>query len=560
MHSEGIIEKILRPLFYGMFVICYVFCFLQTTMLYPGWYPVMAKTLPWLMGAVYALALTSVISEFVIAGRGFRGKLTFVAKLGVILFCACLWMNRTDNFAFTALLLFAVSAHLGEEDVLLRMGFWLGFAIVAFLFILSLLGIVANNRGNSFGFLYRTDYSAHLLSLALIWCILKDGRLNWRGEFVLIALTVFMGLVVKGKTDFFCMFVLAALTITRNHIPALKRFITRKAAGVLRYSFVFATVLSFLFTLTYYPLSGIWNHVTGLDTVKTRMAYGSLGFRELSFTLFGNRIGEMGHGWRETGVAAYYFLDNSYVRLLLLYGVLGLAAFLGIMTFMQFRLHRCRRHYAVFALSVLALSSIIEFEPILLSYNILALLAFCKLSPKPARAPEVKFRWLLTVAALAGCAVLFLWCRTAWQVTSWRGHTPACDATLVVPSDPGSPLREARLDGAFSYMRQHPDAACIVASNADSVYLAKAGIDSVRVHVQPFSGIDEMLTDASAFIAAKDLPPRLTVCTFFCEQGFVTRRAAALHIPVNSVTMDLPKGRYLKHFTAMQWKQLWGKE
>lgn len=559
MLSKAMTEKLLKPLFYGLLLLCYVFCFLQTTMLYPGWYPAMAKVLPWLMGVVYVLALSSVIAEFVISGKDFRGKLAFVVKLGVILFCACLWMNRTDNFAFTALMLFAVSSHLGEEDKLLRAGFWPGLAIVLALFFLSLLGVVENNRGNSFGFLFRTDYSAHLLALALVWCILKDGRLSLWEELALVALTAFMGLAVGGKADFVCMVLLVSVTLCRNHLH-MKKFNAARAAQWLRYSYPAAATFSLLATLSYCPFKGFWDGISGFDSLKARLAYGYLGLEESTVTLFGSRIAEMGHGWRESGVQAYFFLDNSYVRLLLLYGVLGLAAFVGIMTFLQFRLHRRGRHYAVFALSLLALSSIIEFEPILLSYNILAVLAFCRLSPKPEKSPAFKFRPGASVVVLAGCTVLFLWCRTAWLVTSWRGQAPAYGATLVVPSDSGSPLREARLEAALTYMKQHRDAACIVANEADSAYLAKAGADSARVYVRPFSGNDEMLTGAAAFISACGLPPRLTVCTFACEQGFVARRAAALHIPVNSVTVELPRKQYLRHFTAMQWKQLWKNE
>ena len=552
-------RKTLRWAFYALLALSYVFCFLQTTMLYPSWHGTMAKLLTYLQALVYVFSLTAVVTEFVISGKGFREKLSFLVKLGVILLCACLWMNRTDNYALTALLLFAITSNWAEENRVLKLGLYLGLAIVVVLFFLSLLGILVNNRGNAFGFLYRTDYSAHLLALALLWCLLRDGRFDWLEELALVMLAAFMGYVVGGKTDFICMLVLVGVTLCRNHLP-LKKMKPAGMVGALRYSYVTAAVLSFLITLTYRPLRGFWDGISGLGTIKSRLVYGTLGFEEYPVNLFGHRISEMGAGWSERGVPAYFYLDNAYVRLLLLYGALTLLVFLGLMTYAQIRLYKNKRPYAVFALAVFALSGLIEFEPVLVSYNLLALLAFCSLSPTPETVVSKKPHLLWASVALVGFVVLGIWSWSAWQVSSWRGSTPIYGATLVVPQDSGSPLRESRLEAARAYLQQHPDGVCIVAGEKDREWLVKRNTDSTCVHVLSFSGTDEMLIRANGFIQENHLPPRLTVCTFSMEQAFISRRAQQLHIPVNSLTMQCPRRQYLKHFTTQQWNTLWQKE
>lgn len=51
-------------------------------------------------------------------------------------------------------------------------------SFVFVLFILSITGLVSNNRGNSFGFAYRTDYTCFLLTLTIIVLMVRYYRAN----------------------------------------------------------------------------------------------------------------------------------------------------------------------------------------------------------------------------------------------------------------------------------------------------------------------------------------------------------------------------------------------
>ncbi len=104
-----------------------------------------------------------------------------------------------------------------REARLLRAVLWVGAGFVLAFFFLSMLGLVENNRGNSFGFIYRTDYACRLLSLALCFCLLKDGFLGWAGELGLIALSLFNFFFVGGKTCFICLLILIPATLLRHY-------------------------------------------------------------------------------------------------------------------------------------------------------------------------------------------------------------------------------------------------------------------------------------------------------------------------------------------------------
>lgn len=594
-----ILLKISKIAFYGLLALFYVLTFLQTTMYFTFARKVMGAV-PWLIWLLPGFAVLAAGLEFFHSAKGARDKGVFALKLAMIVLCAAVTLNGTAFLPLTALVLLAVSAHLAEEDKVLKLGFYLGTAIVVVLFFLSLLGLVPNNRGTAFGFLYRTDYAGHLFALALLWCLLKDGFLSWLGELALIGLALFLGLAVGGRTDCICLLLLILATQCRHYrraggvpyqegygvvIPLLFRFLYLPARGLcflakkwhpgrwakaLRYSFIAAAVLSFLLTLSYRPLRAFWTSLPGLETIASRLYYGTLAFAEYPLTLLGNDIPEMGNALLETDVATPFFLDNAYVRLLLVCGIGMLAAFVTLMTLAQWRLYKEKRYYAVFGLSILAMGSILEPFSIGLSYNLFALLAFCVLSRKPGLEAcrrcrpgdlPVRRRMVLGILSLVLCLVLGTWCVTAYRISSWRGHKALYDATLVVPDAKGNArLQQIRLTAVKDYLLTDLHAHCILTSQEEKQLLMLYDIRGDRIHVLAYSDAIEMLTRAQSLIASEGLPPRLTICTFAVEQEAIRRRAEALHIPVNSLTMPLPRELYLKCFTEQQWNLLWGKD
>jgi len=591
-------RKLYPILFYLTFVPAFVLCFMQTSLMMPG-----GKAVDWAMTVLlilsHALACTETGLEFARSDKSPRARALFWGRIAIILISILCIVNKTYSFPLTVLVLLSISSQPCKEDGLLKTGFYIGTVIVVALFFLSMLGLVPNNRGNSFGFIYRTDYAAHLLSLAILWCIIRDGWLSWLGELAMVALAVFMGAVVGGSTDFICIVILILGTQCRHYmriggvpyqegygilvpllfkliyLPAIilcriaKKLNTVKLSSALRYSFVAAALISFILTFTYQPLQAFWDWIPGLGTVKSRLFLGTIGFQEYPLMLLGNIIPEMGAGYSESGVSAYFFLDNAYVRLALKYGLAMLVIFLWLMSTVQGRLHREGRHYAVFALAVFALGSLLEFEALHFGYNLFALLAFCRLSEKPGVEACDRLRigdspvckrivyggMSMVVAVLFG-----LWCFTAYRITSWRGWTPFYAATVVVPDDQDVTLLEKRLSMAKDYMSVRPDAACVVATEESRDWMIDNKVDSTRVHVVPYSGIDDMLTESYSFVQKERLNSRLAVCAPGIEQGRIARRASALHIPVNSLEVRLPLGQHLRCFASEQWRLLCGKE
>lgn len=505
------------------------------------------------------------------------------------------------------MLFFALSADEQDENRLFSTGFGLGAAYTAILFILAMLGLMENNRGTAFGFQYRDNLGCYMLCLSLFYCILRDGWLTWLGELALLALPFVCLKCNDSKTAFVCGLILAACTMYRHYgriggapyqdrdrfgpvIPllfsviycpialvkgAVERLKLRRGKGALRFfirnGYILCGGLFILASATYRQFSPLWEKIPGIGTILSRFNLGQLGFEQFPVRWFGNQIPQIGLGGNEAAQPLYFVFDSSYIKTLLQYGALIFIVVIVLMTWTQYRLQKHHRYYVSFLLFLFALDSTMEFQLTNFVYNLFILLAFCKYSDKPgveacerkSLLPTGKARRIALAGAFTALlAVLVLWCATAWQVSNWRGYTPHYAATVVVPGAymdevKSEALHRPRLTRAMRYLNSHKDARCIVDNEQDRDWLVAQAVDADRIAVAPATSVDEMLLNASTFMAENDFPPRLTVCTYAIQQARVQRHARALYIPVNSLTMNMPFGLHLANFTAEQWRLLW---
>jgi len=545
------------------------------------------------------LAAVTVILEFVGSGKARRDIAILVVKLLALALLVRFLAAWLSDHWICYVILFAILADGIEEDRLLRTSFAIGVSVVVVFFILSLLGIMENNRGNSFGFTYRTHYACFLMCMAMVWCIVKDGWLTWLGELGLLALDVFV-FWLGGKTAFFCLAVLTVGVFWRHYrrnggtpfrdrakygyvissvfwliylpVALLDRIaeavkatrLKRPGLFLMKHSFLICFGLELLFVFTFRRMQPFWDRFSALSTFRDRFLYGLMGFEEFPLTLFGNRISQVGASGTETYHALYYALDSGYVKIILLYGAFVCVALMGLMTLVQLRMHRNKRFFTMFVLAIFAVDNILEYQMINLSYNLFVLLAFCVLSRKPGIEAcgklnlgglPAKKRWGLAGGACAALLIAALLCSTAYRITNWRGWTPYYDATVVVAGE--DPLA---LETTADYLLSHEDAVCVVTGDGDRSELASRGIGAERILVREAENLDALLTQTHALIQSEGLPSRLTVCAPMMQMERISCHARSLQIPINSLTYQ-PKGlTYLRSFAAEQWRLLWGKD
>ncbi|MBR0367443.1 MAG: hypothetical protein IJH86_03495 [Clostridia bacterium] len=599
------IEKILNRLEWLLLFVWYTLSLLQRTTLkaVEGSVALGTAKLFCVMGLILIALILSVKALAAGTAAGNRGRAMglFLLRMGVILLAVVSFNVNVRSTDSWVLLVVALTCLEQREASLFRTAFLIGAFVVAVFFFLSMLGIVPNNRGNSFGFIYRTHYACYLLSLALFYCLLKNGDLGWRGELGLALLAVLDAAFIRGKTLLALLILLMFFTYWRHYrrcrgvpyqdaerytLPLRLAFralyapvaladwvyerlrLGRHKRAALRlglFSFLLCAALLLVCSRFYRVLKPATDLIPGMNTLKSRLLLGQMAFEEYPIRLFGFVVPQQGLSKTEDIVDFYFALDSAYIKLLMEYGLLCFTGFMGLMTWAQLRLYRAGRYYAMLLLTLYALDAITEYWMVSVSNNMFILLASCILSrpaafdggekaPVPARKRGMK----RCLPAVAGVAVLVAFCVTAYPVSMWRGWTPAYGATVVLPGRfmdgvGGDRLREQRLSAAAEYLLEHPEARCILDEAGDAAALTASGIDGGRISLcAPSSDIDEMLTRAAAVISAEGLPERLTVCTFDMQQARIARHAKRLGIPVNALTAAMPRALYLPNYLIEQ--------
>ena len=558
---------------------------------------------PVLVANMMLLDVMRFVAIAVVSLQLFLDKLTvrsvslFFCKLAILTIASMFFVSAGEVLLGT-LMITAVAVSGLKEDRLLKTAFSIGAVVVVVFFFLALLGIVANQRGDSFGFTYRTHYASFLISMVLVYSIIKDGWFTWLEEIILLLINVYV-LWLKAKTSFVCLFVFTVFVLWRHYRVEHKiPFRNKKEYGfisyifsviylpivlmdklfellrvvrirtifirMMKYSFIIWCVINLVLVLTYRSFIDIWKRIPVLDTLDSRMRLSLLGFEEFPIKLFGNYILQIGNSSSETYSPFYFVFDSSYIRLIIQYGLVAFIIVMGLMTFVQFHLYKHGRFFAMFAATIFAMDCFMNYHIRSVAYNAFVVLAFCTLAKKEGAVICDKLKIGLVPKRrriIGACAVflalasLFVWCSTAYRITNWRGQIPMYGATLVIPGD-YLENKDLLLDAAGNYLIGNPESVCIVNSGEDVQSMINLGIESDRVYVLESRSIDEMLTKSHEFIRTNNLPSRLTVCANILQMERISLRASALHIPINSLSVKTWSG-YLSLFASEQWRLLW---
>ena len=604
MAAQVKLNKIVRVVNITLFILAFVFFTYDNTVVWPLQTSVRILTYSYLYDAAVICAVLSAFSRF--ASNYFCKKelATLILKI-IIIFVVVAYDTLSPSNAATicTTILLAISSDCQMEDKICKTVIYIATAFIIVLFIISMLGILPIDSSHVFGFGYRTYYACFLLCVMLVYAIYKDGWFTWIEELGLICLIFFSGFVVKGRTAFVCL-VLLFIGISYRHyrknrgipfqekesygyvipfifmvlyIPAIiisimiKHLNLRKKCvlGVMKYSFLICAALIYILTLTYRLSPVAWNSVLGQSTIVSRLFQNNIGFEQFPLNLLGNKVNQSAPSGFLTSATLYFVLDSSYVVILIENGVLIFFVIMGLMTWLQIRLYKARRYFAMFVLAIFAIDCIMESQLALLPFNTFILLAFCQLSPKAGmeNCERLKFgdkqkkRKLLVrlVCVVTAILLLFTWHVASSPITGWAGQTPDYDATIVIPVDFLEGDNGARLTRAKYYLNFRKDAGCIVFRDTDKEWLETQGIDEGRIFVGQAVDIDSMLLEGQRLIKDHSLPTRLTICTYKPQQTRIQRHAETLHIPVNSLTLKASPGETIGMVITETWRLLWGK-
>lgn len=252
-------------------------------------------------------------------------------------------------------------------------------AIIFLAFVSSIFGVIENlqyvteTRGirNSFGIVYPTDFAAHVFYWLVTFFCLKGERLKtWHYIGTIVAAGAIY-YYCNARLDSGCILFIAVLYATGNLLrkPRTMRHIRGAwEAGWIRHGMLIMPMLaifSIVITVMYRKGSRAWDLANNFS--NGRIGLGKIGFTEYGVKLFGQKILMNGFGGDTELAKDYFFLDCSYVNILLCYGILMLVIVLGL------HVYCCYKNrfdlYFLYAIALIAVNCIFAHHLLEAAYN-----------------------------------------------------------------------------------------------------------------------------------------------------------------------------------------------
>lgn len=381
-------EHWIEWLYYAVFSIYYFDLFLWTTMFDAAW------VVPF-----YHVAI--VIAFFIIVVRLIQFDIQEWKKwLLAMLILGCsgfYWLFGGDKEVLI-LAIFLVAAKDIPFRNIVKIAVGIGTAIMVVAFVASQVGIVEDlvyfDRGSyhhALGISYTTDMEAHVLFLLLGFFYLMKGKVKiWVNVLLLVGVSLIF-YFVRARNNYICMIFL----ILGSMFYRLMEEKYGSTEGYKKWSHILAVCMSMAFiigaaamvywTIRYEPGNPFYDKLN--QFITGRLYLGHQGYVNYGVSLWGQVIPQIGAGRTSEWQGGYFFLDSSYILVLLEKGLVVFSMMCVISTYAGLK-NAKKRVYVTFLLAIIALQCVIEHHWMDISYNYFLIMVMAKMEEWCEKIPE----------------------------------------------------------------------------------------------------------------------------------------------------------------------------
>lgn len=337
----------------------------------------------------FGLVLYFAIMAYTLAMFCFNNKYSKKELIcaGVVLVAFVIAAVAGDNSFLFEVGFLIVGAKNIHFDRILKVFFGVSLVILAAAMICSQAGIIENLvypsvRGGvrqCFGTIYPTDFAAHVFYMAMAALCMNNRRIHIADIVIVGALGVF---VYKACSAFTGTMTLGLAAIGMIVVMIVQRRLEQKEKlegtaaplgwwnGLLRFltlAPVFFAALFIGMVHLYRPESAFW---AKLDQILSlRLSVSAEGTANYAYRLFGQHVEEFGNGRSIETREHYFFLDDSYLRMALIYGIVILIVVLLMMIIIANRAVRYQRCMLYLAMLLIALHCFMEQHLLEMAFN-----------------------------------------------------------------------------------------------------------------------------------------------------------------------------------------------
>lgn len=274
-----------------------------------------------------------------------------------------------------------------SADKILKIYVVIGTVILIAAFMASQMGWIENlqywkgeNMRFSFGIIYPTDFAAHIFYLILASVCICNRVVRIRDILLALFLAIFVYKEALASTSFLCIVVFAVMIfIFKLYLASEQNSIVEKMQKshfmhLLAYAPVLFAGLFMIMAHMYNPDKVFWIRLDA--ALSERLKNSSRGIQEYGYKLFGQQIQEAGWGRSVAERTDYFFLDDSYIRIALEYGLIIFIVILCLYVFLSRKALKEGRVIMVIAIFMVAVHCFMEQHLLEVAYNPFFLLLF----------------------------------------------------------------------------------------------------------------------------------------------------------------------------------------
>lgn len=298
------------------------------------------------------------------------------------------WRFSTSNLILV-MMSFIVAAQGVSFRQIVRYYFYATLILLLSVICFSILGIIRDlvfvvpGRAvrYSLGVVYPTDLAAHVLYLILAHAYLNYRSLNWRYYCSYIVVAFILKLVTDARLSIICVVLTVPILMIAR---AAEKSQHRGAYFMLCNYWSVIPILAFISFASTYFFDNTNHLYYKIDhALSGRLSYGSMAIHQYPVTLFGQKVVENGLGGSKglsifhNANVGYFYIDSSYLRLVMIYGILATIVIIAIMISVSLKGIFAHDYALTAIILVVTLSCLVEQHLLELSYNpfLLALLA-----------------------------------------------------------------------------------------------------------------------------------------------------------------------------------------
>lgn len=288
-----------------------------------------------------------------------------------------------------------------SADIILKESLMIGLLVLCVTYLASMNGYIAyrisDDGRHFFGFIYYSHFSDKLLYFYMMYRCLRRKRETLIGYALILEIVYLDYRYTHARTVTICFLTFILLCAVydiwkwrqeNKRVEMVKapgclwRKISYITAALASGTYIWATLLS-MGGIAVYRLLETMDQVKipeYLQTFMARLFFNSRALEEYGITAFGQGVYEITNtSGGENIISGAFYLDNSFMRLFIITGVVTLAFFIIYTTCFMWKTFKEKRFCLFAALLVAAIGGLSETYTINFYYNVFLILAFSNL-------------------------------------------------------------------------------------------------------------------------------------------------------------------------------------